>query len=175
LADEVEGLTPGAALDLGCGEGSDAVWLANRGWRVTAVDISQVALDRGRAADTTGTVTWLQADLLAWRPPADAFDLVSAHFVHFLPAERKRLWLDLAQAVRPNGTLLIVGHHPSDLETTASRWPEPDFYYTADDVAAILDENQWEIITQEARPRQITDAEGRVVTIHDAILRARRR
>lgn len=173
LAQEVADLAPGTALDVGCGEGSDAVWLANRGWRVTAVDISHVALDRGRAADPDGLVDWLQADVLTWQPPEDAYDLVSTHFLHVLPAQRQALFARLARAVRPNGTLLVVAHHVSDLETTIGRPPNPDLYFTADEVAALLP-GRWEIRFGGTRARQTTDREGHAVTIRDMVLKARR-
>lgn len=174
LAETVEDLGPGMALDVGCGEGSDAVWLANRGWQVTAVDLSSVALDRGRAADVDHLVHWVQADLLAWQPPADTFDLVSSHFLHFPPAERPLLFARFAQAVRQGGTLLFVSHHHSDLHTTIGRWQIPDLYFTAEDIAATLDPDRWQILICGTRPRVVTDREGRTVTIHDTILKARR-
>ena len=174
LADDIAGLIPGTALDLGCGEGSDAVWLAKRGWRVTAVDISNVALDRGRAADEAHQVSWLQADVLTWQPPADAYDLISMHFFHVAPVERTALFGRLAAAVRPGGTLLVVAHHVSDLETTIGRPPLPELFYTADDVAASLVTGRWEILFGGTRPRRATDPEMRAITIHDTVLKARR-
>jgi SAM-dependent methyltransferase len=174
LPEDLADLAPGTALDVACGEGSDAIWLAKRGWRVTAVDISDVALERGRAADLDQQVTWIQADLLDWQPPANAYDLISVHFLHFPPAERPAFFGRLAQAVRPGGTLLVVAHHPSDLETTIGRPPIPDLFFTADDVAASLAPGGWEILVGGTRPRSATDREGRTVTIHDMVLKARR-
>jgi SAM-dependent methyltransferase len=174
LADDIAGLEPGAALDVGCGEGSDAVWLAKRGWQVTAVDISQVALDRGRAADVDDRVKWIQADILAWEPPTAAYDLVSTHFMHMPPADRAAFFGRLAGAVRPGGMLLVVSHHISDLETSIGRWPIPDLYFGADEVAALLVPGRWEILFGGMRPRSATDREGRAVTIHDMVLKAQR-
>lgn len=174
LARVAADLTPGSALDVGCGEGSDAVWLASHGWQVTATDLSQVALDRGRAHDPTGRVTWLQADLLSWEPPVAAFDLVSAHFVHFAPTDRTALFKRLAGAVKPGGTLLVVSHHPSDLETTAGRRPIRELFYTAADIIAVLDPAGWEVVEDLASPRAMMDPEGRPITVHDAVLVARR-
>lgn len=174
LADTAEGLTPGTALDVGCGEGADALWLARRGWRVTATDLSEVALDRARTADTDHHVTWLHADLLTWEPPAETFDLVSAHFLHVPPAARPTFFSRLAQAVRPNGLLLFVAHHPSDLENQSGRPAIPDLYFTAEEVAALLVPDRWELVVSGTQPREVTTHDGRALTIHDMVLKARR-
>jgi SAM-dependent methyltransferase len=174
LSQVVADLAPGAALDMGCGKGADAIWLAQRGWRVTAVDISTVALDRGRAADTAHQVTWLHTDMLAWQPPTDAFDLVSAHYLHIPPAERTAFFGRLAQAVRPKGTLLVVAHHPSDLETTIGRPAIPDLFLTPEEVAASLAPGRWELIFSGTQPHGAMDREGRAVTIQDTVVQARR-
>ncbi|MNY21135.1 tellurite resistance protein TehB [compost metagenome] len=174
LARENEGLVPGTGLDVGCGEGADALWLANRGWRMTAVDFSSVAINRARVADAQTQVNWVQADMLIWQPPADAYDLVSLHYVHVPPAERTALFGRLAQAVRPMGTLLMVAHHPSDLESTIGRPPVPDLYFTAEEVAASLEPGCWEILVSGTRPKTVTDRAGQAITIHDMVLKARR-
>jgi hypothetical protein len=80
----------------------------------------------------------------------------------------------MAAAVRPGGTLLIVGHHPSDLETTVGRWNLPGFLFTAEEIAATLDPDDWRIVVAAAPARQAADPDGRPVTIHDAVLRAER-
>lgn len=172
LARELAGREPGAALDLACGEGADAIWLARHGWRVTGVDFSNVALDRARAADLQRQVHWINADFLVWQPPADAYDLVSLHYVHVTPAERPALFGRLAQAVRPNGILLVVAHHPSDQETTIGRPAIADLFFTADEVATLLDPERWQILSSGTRPRATTDREGRAVTIQDTVLQA---
>lgn len=181
LVEQVADLPPGSALEVGCGEGADAIWLAARGWQVTAVDISTVALERaaGWAADAgaevAARITWQQADILAWEPAPRQFDLVSAQFVHLPPELRDAFHRRLAAAVRPGGTLLVVAHHPSDLETTVGRWNVPEYFFTADDVAAVLDPDDWRIVVVGAPERQATDPDGRPVTIRDAVLRAERR
>ena len=175
VADAVAGVAPGFALDAGCGEGADAVWLAEHGWQVTAADISAVALERGRANDSTGRVEWRQADLLVWEPAASSYDLVTAHFVHFPSPQRESMFRRLATAVRPRGTLLIVAHHPSDLETTARRPPMPEVFYTADEIAAQLEPADWDIIDAGAFARGAVDPDGQTITVHDTVLRARRR
>lgn len=174
LAQEIVGLKPGAALDLGCGEGGDALWLAKRGWQVTALDISNVALERGRAADAAQQVNWIQADMLAWRPPAEAYDLISLHYVHIPPAERAALFGRLAAAARPQGSLLVVAHHPSDHETSIGRPAVPDLYFTADEVSAALVPGRWELLFSGTKPRSVTDRQGRAVTVQDTVVKARR-
>lgn len=166
-------LRPGTALDVGCGEGSDAVWLASQGWQVTAVDLSQVALDRGKAHEPTGRVKWLQGDILGWEPPAAAFDLVASHFLHFAPADRELMVRRLAAAVKPGGTLLVVSHHPSDLQTNVGRWDMPAFYFTASELAGHLGPG-WQLEIEDASPRQVRDRDGNPATIHDTVLLARR-
>lgn len=181
LVEHAVDLALGTALDVGCGEGADAIWLAARGWQVTGLDLSTVALDRAaeRAAAASEAVaariTWQQADLLSWDPAPMRFDLVSAQFIHLPKAERDPVFQRLAESVSPGGTLLIVGHHPSDLQTTLRRPQQPELFFTAADVAAFLDPQEWEMIVSAAVPRGTTDPEGRTVTIHDAVLRARRR
>lgn len=174
LAQEIADLTPGTALDLGCGEGADALWLAERGWQVTALDLSSVALEHARAADPRRLVTWLQGDMGVWQPAADAYDLVSMHYVHIPPADRSGLFGRLAQAIRPGGVLLVVAHHPSDHETTIGRPAIPDLYYTADEVLALLTPGRWEVLESGTRPRHAVDPQGRALTIRDTVLKVRR-
>lgn len=180
LVAEASGLRPGPALDVGSGEGADAIWLAGRGWEVTAVDISSVALARaaGHAAgdpESAQHISWAHHDLTDWVPPAGAFDLVSAQFMHLPGGARTALYRRLAAAVAPGGTLLIVGHHPSDLATGARRPSLPDLLFTAEEIAAALDPAQWEFVVSEARPRPAEDPAGNPITVKDAVLRAQRR
>lgn len=174
LVAEVTDLTPGTVFDAGAGEGGDALWLAARGWKVTAADISNVALERGRelARQRGLDITWLHADL-AVTPIQGMYDLVTSHYMHMPRAAREPVYRNLAAAVAPGGTLLIVGHDPSDLQTTMQRPNLAEFGWTAGDLAASLGEG-WMIEIAEARPREALDPEGRKVTIHDAVLRARR-
>lgn len=114
LVREVEGLTPGRALDLGCGEGADAVWLARWGWKVTATDISRVALERAAVhaaeADVADRIDWQWHDLGASFPEGE-YDLVSAQFLHSMgDLPRERILRRAALAVAPGGVLLVVGH-----------------------------------------------------------------
>ncbi|MDR2984089.1 MAG: class I SAM-dependent methyltransferase [Nocardiopsaceae bacterium] len=180
LVTEVTDLPPGHALDAGCGEGADAIWLATSGWNVVAVDISGVAVQRGEqhARDTAPAVAqrieWRQADLLSEPPEPGAFDLVSAQFMQLPPEPRTRLFTSLAEAVRNGGRLLIVGHHPSDLATGVPRPPMPELLYSAEEIAGLLD-NTWKVDVSEARPRPASTPDGAEVTIHDSVLMATRR
>lgn len=155
------GTAAGTALDAGCGEGANAIWLAERGWQVTAVDIATAALARAREHAAHVDIDWLAADLTTWTPPEEHFDLVTAHYVH--PAtSHTDLFRRLAAAVAPGGALLVVGHHPSGSEPA-------DAHVTAEELAMELDPTRWEAVA-ETRTRT---AGG--VTLRDAVLRARRR
>jgi SAM-dependent methyltransferase len=180
LVSEVSGIAPGRALDVGAGEGADALWLAEQGWTVTATDFSAVALGRGRAeADKRGPdigarITWVHGDVVADPLPSGPFDLVSVQFMHFPPEQRTPLFRRCIDAVVPGGTLLIVAHHPSDMDSGVRRPRLPEFFYTADELAALLDD-RWTVLATDARPRTVDDPNGVPTTIHDTVLVARRR
>jgi len=117
VVESVDGLTAGTALDLAAGEGRNAVWLAERGWRVTAVDFSPVAVERGRelAAHRGVPVEWRVADVTAYRPVPGSYDLVLIAYLH-LPAGELARVLDAARrSLRPGGTLVVVGHDRANL------------------------------------------------------------
>ena len=179
LVDEAASLPPARALDAGSGEGADALWLADRGWWVTAVDVSPVALARAaaRAAEhgdeVAGRIAWEHADVRTWSPPLAAFDLVSAQFLHPPPDVRPQVVRRLAGAVAPGGVLLYVGHDPSDLGVVPRGHAE--LLPAASAIAQLLDREAWDVEVAEARPRPGTHPDGRAVTLHDAVLRARRR
>lgn len=181
LVAEVADLPPGTALDVGCGEGADAVWLASRGWRVTGVDISAVALGRAAEAAAAAGVAadWVRADLIGWTPPAGAFDLVSAHFLHLAGEQRRTVYARLAAAVAPGGTLLLVAHEEPvgehAAEHRASGWDMTGRFSTAAEEAAALDPAEWEVLVAEHRPRTTTRPDGQQVSRPDVVLRARRR
>jgi SAM-dependent methyltransferase len=174
LVAEVTGLTPGTALDAGSGEGAVALWLAAHGWQVTGAELATTALERAAAeAGRLGLqVTWQQLDLTT-EPPAGTYDLVSAFYLHLPATVRHAVWRRLAAAVAPGGTLLVVGHDFSDMETTVGRPHLAEVGWTVDEVADSLGAG-WTIVVAETRPRPVTDPEGNEVTIHDAVLRARR-
>ncbi|MEV5410055.1 class I SAM-dependent methyltransferase [Thermopolyspora sp. NPDC052614] len=181
LVEEAAALTPGTALEAGCGEGADSLWLASQGWQVTAVDFSAQALRRAEAhtpEHLADRITWRQDDVRSWSAePGDdaaAYDLVTAAFLHFPSVVRRRVFAALAARVAPGGHLLIIGHHPSDLGTAVPRPPEPDLFYTADDLAADLPASRWAVLTRSARARTATAPDGEPATIHDTVLHARR-
>ncbi|MGI5171649.1 class I SAM-dependent methyltransferase [Spirillospora sp. CA-253888] len=174
LVAEAADLPPGQALDVGCGEGADALWLARHGWRVTAVDISRTALERAAAAaaDVAGRVAWARADLTALSPPAGAFDLVS---VQYFPLPRRpghRALRGLLAAVAPGGTLLVVGHDLADLPPPTELGIDPGDYYRPDEIAGLLG-GDWTVLINETRPRTAPAPAGTRHT-RDTVLRARR-
>jgi len=182
LVDEISGMTPGRALDIGCGEGADAIWLAGRGWTATGVDISTVALQRAAdfAALDSGVasrLTWEQHDLAEWSPPEAAFDLVSAQFLHLTGAQSARLFPALAAAVAPGGTLLIVGHDFTGM-AEQHRQHMQDHILTTDMVEGVLGAGQWTIEVSESRERatvtQAPGPDGNVMHLRDVVVRARR-
>jgi 2-polyprenyl-3-methyl-5-hydroxy-6-metoxy-1,4-benzoquinol methylase len=183
LVAEAADLPPGHALDVGCGEGADAIWLAEQGWRVTAVDFATAALDRAaghaaaRGPEVADRISWEHTDLTGgWDPGAVRFDLVSAQFMQ-LPADaRTALFARLAAAVTPGGTLLVVGHHPSHADALHHRSPVSGMLYTAEEVAGTLDRGRWEIVVEETRSRLAPHPDGSgETTFQDAVLRARLR
>jgi thioredoxin reductase/protein-L-isoaspartate O-methyltransferase len=182
LVTEIDGMEPGQALDVGAGEGGDAVWLAQHGWRVTASDISQRALDRitdvARQRDLPIECHHADANSLD-AYPENSFDLVSAHYASIPRTPDRRGIYNLLTAVRIGGTLLVVGH---DLEpmrrpidtTNHSRQFDPDAYVRVDDfIEVITDSAGWQIEVDEKRPR-LPGAVSASHHIDDVVLRARR-
>jgi SAM-dependent methyltransferase len=182
LVGEAGGLEPGRALDVGCGEGADAIWLAQQGWEVTGADVSPVGLERAAGnADAAGDeiakrITWRQVDLFAdeWTP-LGSHQLVNSQYLHLPPGLRRQSMHRLVGAVGPGGDLLVVAHHPSDLEIPGLRPNLPELFCTADELAAHLRPEDWEIVTAAAPRRSATGPEGTPVTIRDTVLHARRR
>jgi SAM-dependent methyltransferase len=179
LAEIAPSLTPGTALDLGCGEGGDAVWLAEHGWQVVAVDISDTALQRAAAAATArgvgDRIEFVQYDLSDGFP-AGTFDLVSAQFLHsMLPLDRPRILRAAAAAVRPGGTLLIVDH--AGPPPWASKLHHHHEFPAAGEVVASLQlaDSEWEQLRVDASERQATGPDGEIVTWVDNVMVLRRR
>ncbi|MFF6958314.1 methyltransferase domain-containing protein [Streptomyces sp. NPDC008317] len=178
LVREVAGLSPGRALDLGSGEGGDAIWLARQGWRVTATDISGVALDRAaRHAEEAGVgdrIDWQRHDL-GVSFPEGAFDLVSAQFLH-TPGEmpREEILRTAAAAVAPGGVLLVVGH------SGFPAWeknPHPEVHLPSpQEVLACLElpDGAWEVLLCAEHERIQNDPDGRPTTRTDNAVKVRR-
>ncbi|NUT70283.1 bifunctional 2-polyprenyl-6-hydroxyphenol methylase/3-demethylubiquinol 3-O-methyltransferase UbiG [Pseudarthrobacter sp. C4D7] len=191
LVREAGGLRPGTALELGCGEGADAIWLAQQGWAVTAVDVSAVALERARshelaelaresvhASNSTmeSRIIWQQADLTQWRPEA-AFDLVTSQFLHSQELDWRVPLRAAASAVRPGGTLLVVGHHPDRLPPWGNdHHKHLGMFYTGDQLVQELglDQPGWQVEVLTSRERPATGPDGQEATIADVVLRATR-
>lgn len=180
LVQEVAGLPPGRALDVGAGEGADALWLAEQGWKVTASDISQRALDRIRAEAERRAldITCHPADANALDAyESAAFDLVSANYASIPRTPDGRGVRNILNAVAPGGTLLVVSHEPmrASTDTRAHSRPfDPDAYVGVDNFAAALTAStEWEIEVHEKRPRPPGSATATLHTV-DIVLRARR-
>jgi SAM-dependent methyltransferase len=179
LVEEVEGLTPGRALDLGSGEGGDAVWLAHRGWQVTAVDISTVALERAAKLATAqgveNRIDWQQHEL-GKSFPEGTFDLVSAQFLHSLgDFPREEILRTAAAAVAPGGILLIEGH--LGFPSWELQHDHPDIHFpTADEVITdlALPKGKWEVLVSREHPREHIGPDGTATTRTDSTVKVRR-
>lgn len=141
---ELADLPPGRALDLACGEGRNALWLAERGWQVTAVDFSGVALAKGRrVAEAAGDgradrIDWVEADLLAYQPEPAGYEAVVVAYLQ-LPADERRVIVPrAAAALAEGGVVLVVAHDSANLTDGVGGPPDPAVLYTADDVSSDL-------------------------------------
>ncbi|GAB3190429.1 class I SAM-dependent methyltransferase [Nesterenkonia suensis] len=181
LVREVSPLSPGRALDAGCGHGIEAAWLAEQGWRVTGVDISRTALDRAarilRARGMEPRVELVAADLTAWAPE-QPYDLVTTHYAHpTIP--QLDFYRRVSGWVAPGGTLLIIGHlhghgeaHSHDTPGHRGNPPQ-EAQVRAADVVALLDGPSWRVDAAEEASRTMVRAEESI-TLHDVIVRATR-
>lgn len=173
LVAEVANLDPGRALDAGCGHGADALWLAARGWQVTAVDFSAAALTHGRSVaeagglDVAKRINWVEGDLTTWKPAAAHYDLVVCLYVHVVGSVEETIGR-MASGVAPAGSLLLVGHRPIDPSTGAPTAAANQVQVSVEAAVAALDPNQWELLVAEERPRAVAG------TGVDAVIRARR-
>ncbi|MGQ4383513.1 class I SAM-dependent methyltransferase [Streptomyces sp. SAS_270] len=177
VAEELAGLKPsGRAVDLAAGEGRNAVWLAEQGWEVDAVDFSAVALEKaGRLAVDRGVrLHTVHADLTLWTPAEATYDLVLIAYLHLPWPEMAQLLPRAAAAVRSGGTLLLVGHDAANPEHGYGGPQDPRVLYTAEQVADL-----WrpyvDILRAETASRPVTDAEGNSHTALDALVHAVRR
>ncbi|HET8743924.1 MAG TPA: class I SAM-dependent methyltransferase [Gaiella sp.] len=173
FASEAEGLEPGRGLDLACGEGRNAVWLAERGWRVTAVDFSDVALEKARRlAGSRGVeVEWVLADVLDFAPERQAFDLVALLYLQLPHEELGRAVGAAVDAVAPGGTILVLGHDTRNLREGHGGPKDVSVLYTPENVVAWMDG----LVVERAESvrRRVPLEEGEAVAL-DAFVRARR-
>ncbi|MHC1557879.1 class I SAM-dependent methyltransferase [Actinomycetospora sp. C-140] len=148
--------SPGRALDLACGDGRDAVWLAQRGWEVTGVDFSATALERAadEARRRAVVVRWVRADVTRWTPPGPV-DLVLIAYLHLPPEERRRVLHTAAASLAPGGTLLVVGHDSANLTRGAGGPQDPAVLYTAQDLVDDLADAHLELVRGVEVPRPV--------------------
>ncbi|MET7332180.1 class I SAM-dependent methyltransferase [Nonomuraea sp. NPDC005650] len=177
LVRETGGLTPGTALDAGCGGGAEAIWLAAHGWHVTAADISSAALaraaERAAASGAPERLRWVETDLSVWSPDS-RFDLVMTHYAH--PAMPQLEFYDrIAGWVAPGGTLLIVGHLHTPGHTGHGHHHPAEVSVTSAAITARMDATEWEIVTAEEHLRTLTGHGGQATPLRDVVVRATRR
>lgn len=178
---ELADLPPGRAIDVASGEGRNAVWLAERGWDVTAVDFSQVGLDKGRAIQARHErgrdlrIEWVCADVLEYDAGPGGYDLALLAYLQ-LPAEQRRAAVRRAfLSLRDGGTLFVVAHDSTNLTDGTGGPQYPEVLYTAEDVLADLDGERFEVVRAErvarevARPQDAPDQAPR--TAYDALVR----
>ncbi|NEA53100.1 class I SAM-dependent methyltransferase [Streptomyces sp. SID13666] len=175
LVAEAADLTPGRVLDVGCGEGADALWLARGGWDVTALEVSSVALERaaGHARDAGLAVRWVHAELAHAALPPGSFDLVSAQYPALLRTPDAAAERAMLAAVAPGGVLLLVHHAGMDTQHPDDSGFDPADYVWPQMVAALLDDD-WEVEVDEQRPRLAPDGGAGAHHTDDLVLRARR-
>ncbi|WGL52407.1 class I SAM-dependent methyltransferase [Nocardioides sp. BP30] len=197
LVDTVSPLAPGRALDLGCGEGADSIWLAEQGWTVTGVDVAETAVGRARAESEHRDlpITWVAADLTEWAPSED-YDLVSACFLHS-PVEfpRTEVLRRLAGSIVSGGHLLVVGHaEPPPWSRYAEAEADSDghdghdghegheghrhehvFLGPEQELETLDLGEDWEPLTVELRERPATGPDGEQAILRDSVVLLRRR
>lgn len=171
LVAELEPMPPGRALDLACGEGRNAIWLAKRGWRVTGVDFSRVAIAKAReSAERAGVdVDFVCADLLEYEAAEAAYDLVVVLFLQLPADERRRVLGRASGALAPGGTLLLVGHDLANLTEGVGGPRDPGVLYTPGDIVSELP--GLEVGKAERILRDVDDADRPAI---DALVRVRR-
>ena len=173
-------LPAGTALDVAAGEGRNALWLASRGWQVTAVDFSAVALERAHSlaqeqlGSDAGRLVTLEADLKTWVPQAGSYDLVLVVYLQVPEQQRSAIMRRAAEAVAPGGTLLVVGHDLQNLTSGHGGPQDPAVLYRPGDIVADIEPAQLVIVRHETATRSLTDDQGQPVEALDALVLARR-
>ncbi|MGW0432559.1 class I SAM-dependent methyltransferase [Micromonospora sp. NPDC003197] len=173
VVEELAPLPPGTALDLAAGEGRNAVWLASNGWQVTAVDFSEVAVERGRglAEERAVPVRWEVGDVREYVPPDGAFDAVLVAYLHLPAAELAGVLARARAALAPGGTLLVVGHDVVNLTDGVGGPQDPGLLYTPDGIVAALNGLRIRRAETVRRPVRIED---RTVDALDTVVVATR-
>ena len=181
LPDEVAGLAPGRALDVACGEGRNAVWLATQGWDVTGIDFSAVGLSKaGQLAERAGVeCTWVVADVAQPRPPeapaGPQFDLVVLFYAQMDADGRRNMLASSAQSLAPGGTLLWVAHDITNLTDGVGGPPDASVLSGADEVVADLLAAVPDLLVERAEVvRRPVERDGAVVEALDTLVRVRR-
>jgi SAM-dependent methyltransferase len=170
-------LSPGTALDLASGEGRNAIWLADRGWQVTAVDFSAVAMEKAKELAsqhgnrTADRIEWAVEDVLSYAPTAE-YDLVLVIYLQIAAEQRKTLLQHAAAVVSPGGRLLVVGHHTDNLVHGVGGPPNPEVLYTEDDILADLAEFPNLIFRTAQRVERVID--GQLRRALDVVVEAER-
>jgi SAM-dependent methyltransferase len=170
VAEEAADLAPGRALDVACGEGRNAIWLARQGWDVVAVDFSSVGLDKARRlAGAAGvSVDWREADVTGWDPPGE-FDLVVVSYLQLSQPELEAVFSRIVPSVASGGTIIVVGHDRRNLDEGVGGPPDPAVLLDAAQIVALLDD--LEIERAEVVERPVEGAERPAL---DTLVRARR-
>ena len=163
----------GRALDLACGEGRNAIWLAQRGWRTTGVDFSEVAIERARslAAERGVEAEFICADVTEWIPEEGSYELVLVLYLQVPARDRRRAWANAARALAPGGELLLIGHALENLAAGAGGPRDPAVLWEPDQIAAELRAAGLEVLGTEHRLRPVEGSERDAI---DARIRARR-
>lgn len=171
LSSEVQDLHPGRALDLGCGEGRNAIWLAEQGWHVTGVDFSEVGLEKARqlAAERGVEVVWVRTDLLEYEPPVSAFDLVIVFYIQLPAAQLSSVIKKAVAALAPGGTLLVVGHDLLNLTEGVGGPQSAEVLFTPADIEKELAGLHIERAERVLRPVAVESREANAI---DALVRA---
>jgi len=172
---ELTDLPPGRALDLAAGEGRNAIWLAGRGWQVTAVDFSQVALDKGRRLAGDVEVEWVRGDATTWSREA-AYDVCVLAYLQLPEAGRRAATRNAFASLAPGGTFLLVAHDITNLAEGTGGPQDASVLITADDVLADLAGEQLEVQHAGRVARLVGDGHGEDPqrTAWDCLVRLRR-
>jgi SAM-dependent methyltransferase len=187
VAAELADLRPGRALDLAAGEGRNALWLAERGWHVTAVDFSRVALDKGRALqerhrrDADLDIDWVLGDALTFEPDPPRFELAVLAYLQLVADQRREAVRRAFASLRPGGTFFVIAHDSSNLEEGTGGPTDASVLFTAEEVLGDLDGERFEVVRAERVAREVlaTAASGtahthqgdETLTAFDALVR----